>query len=270
MTRFGTALRATLATLALIALPGCLDIRATFFVDSSGMLGIEGDVKLQPELDDVLQALEAAVALDSEGRRFVGNGICGVFERTAASDDHGRKHELKARNYKVGNRPACSFSVKLGPAGEILDNVARELAGLKEKVGFELTYEGTRRYRVTVDLGALHAADLAFMREAIVKGFEELQARTGLSGSHGPPPASAIDRAMRKYTPMMVALMKMAVRGGEADRIDLGVRAPRIVATNLRQDGNTARFSFSWGELIALEQSPEAKKQHVYVVVFEF
>ncbi|HRD75499.1 MAG TPA: hypothetical protein PK264_06105 [Hyphomicrobiaceae bacterium] len=267
LTRLGTRMKTALAGAAALALTGCIDIKATFFIDQAGMLGIEGDVKLQPELDDVMQAVEAMFALDPEGRKFAGEGLCKFLEKTAATDPGGQRLEIKTRGFKAGNRPACSLSMKFGPAQEILENIARELANLKEKVGLELAYEGTRRYRLTLDFGALHDADLRRMREGII----ELLNNVRIPGvPTAPIQPAAVDRAMRKYQPMIIAMLKMGARGGEGDRIDLGVRVPRIIATNMRQDGNTARVAMSYAELIALEQNVEIKRQHVYSVVFEF
>jgi hypothetical protein len=253
------------------ALGGCLEGRVLLDVKAEGSSGVVIDAKGAPELKEVLDLVPAAMALAPNPLVRVGGDKpgCEAVAVAATSDPSAPPiaKTFKAKQSMDGNRPRCEFSFDIGKGSEIADAIQKGLASAATMPGqkidwLKLTSEGPRRLRFEFDLERYFSDERANMLETV-------KLLIGMAGA-GAPAEAVLAKIGLSYDRAMQATTRLMARGYESYRFDVAIRAPKIVDTNMKRDGNTASFGYSMADWIKFTENAESRKGQKMFVVFEY
>ncbi|HRD77875.1 MAG TPA: hypothetical protein PK264_18380, partial [Hyphomicrobiaceae bacterium] len=268
------ALRGALvATVAMLAatLGGCLEGRVLLDVRADGNAGVVIDAKGAPEFKEVLDLIPATMGIAPSPMARAGAGkpgceaIAAAMEADPATPPIGKT--IKAKQSMAGNRPACTFSMDIGKGDELVQAIEKGLAAAATMPGQKMEWlkvksEGPRRYRFEFDLERYFADERANMQETV-------KMLIGMAGA-GVPADSVLAKIAQAYDRAMLGTTRVMAKGYEAYRFDVAIRAPKIIETNMKRDGNTASFGYSFADWVKFSESVDSRKGQKVFVVFEY
>lgn len=266
----GRAVRSAFLLSTALALGGCLEGNVQFELKPAGTVGLDVEARLVPEGRDVIALGEALLAVSPEMQRFADRPFCeAIVAGAVAEAPKARELALTAKQMMVGDRPACRFGLDLGSSEKAIENLQKGIAAMSTDPKTQWTWislksEGARRLRLTIDLGANYEDGLRSMDEVIAL------LRKAIPGDAPPPSKTAIEKVMKRYEQALVASYKMFERHYPGTKFEISLKAPRIVETNMKQDGNVARLVLTNADFIALAENPAQRKNRIYHVVFEY
>jgi len=252
-------------------LGGCLEGRILLDVKADGESGVIIDAKGAPEFKEVLDLVPAVMAMAPNPLVRSGGDKpgCEAVVVAATSDPSAPPiaKTFKAKQSMDGNRPQCTVSFDIGKGSDIVDAVQKGLASAGTMPGqkidwLKLTTEGPRRIRFEFDLERYFSDERANMLETV-------KMLIGMAGA-GAPAEAVLAKIGLSYDRAMLATARLAARGYESYRVDIAIRAPKIVDTNMKRDGNTVSFGYSMADWIKFTENAESRKGQKMFVVFEY
>jgi hypothetical protein len=195
-----------------------------------------------------------------------------------------------AKDSAVGDRPACTLRLAIekpltdelvARLGEGLkkwnDEVASMMPGLVlPGTGVSIASDGHRRVRIESNPGPpLSEKQTRDLTLALIRKAFEKERQKGIPGLA----PSTIDRILSDANLSKLvdsgmranlAVYRMLLKGYEDYRIDLELRVPRVIETNLDRKGEALTLSQSYRELLTALADPQSVRPRRLTLVFEY
>lgn len=270
-TSAASRLRAAAVATVALALGGCLDMIAAVDFRQNGTVSLEIEGRAVPEGRDVINLVEALMGVSPDMARHANRPMCEAFAASLLDDaPKAREIKLSAKQAMVGDRPSCRFFMEPGSTQAAIDLMQKGLDTMaldpSTKISyFQLKPEGPKRYRMTLDMDAMFTDGKRNM-DGVIDNLRKL-----MPGDAPPPSQAARAKVLQKYDLLLVAVYRMWERHYPGMKIDVTLKAPKIVETNMQREGaNGVRLVQTYKDYLVMAERPETRKGKTYFVVFEY
>ena len=252
--------RLAIVALMSVGLAGCYDIDATLTFKADGSSALSGRLDFPRDAKHVADLYKALMGLQPGMSAIFDDGLCASIEKGAAMIPQAAL-DLKTREYTTDARFGCGILYEAGNT----DALIGKLSSMPTGTSNVLKVEKIAPQRVRIELDFNNMPDL----KQVLPGLVMLGALKYGTPGQGVPDIKAINKVAELYAEASLAMARMMA---PSNRVQLAIRAAKVIDTNGDRDGDLVKFRWTWEEFVRLMLKPAEgnREAKIFYAVVEY